>query len=262
MPTKSDVLPLEIFFLFHGKRLELVGIVIMGGSYVVKRSNAEVQDKLESADWKRIMKILVLYCGKELERLHWWNGRVPRGAEAEDLAFEAIADTFDAKRRWDLEQQPDLLKHLKSVVDSKVSHLLELKEYELMQPFPLNEEGEEDETLLKAANQGALHGVEIVRAELPDAERRLIVNELVEQFLHFIKGDEELEDVVLCLLEWVTERKEIAAKLGTDVEEIDRRQKRLRRRYEDFKEQLTKGEVRGYAIQTRRDEEKSRSKPV
>jgi hypothetical protein len=91
---------------------------------------AKVPD-LTTDQWTELVERLTLHASSKLRRLHWrgvsgsLGGKIPGGVEAADLAQWAILDVIEDKRAWDPEADPDFLKFLQGVVDSKVSHLVE-----------------------------------------------------------------------------------------------------------------------------------------
>ena len=65
---------------------------------------------------------------------------LPAGKTPEDLVQESVEKVLSGERRWNPRKQPDLLAHLKSVVDSVVNHLAECKEHALVKRFPVTPE--------------------------------------------------------------------------------------------------------------------------
>jgi len=64
-------------------------------------------------------------------------------------------------------------------------------------------------------------------------------NEALDRFRRFsdsLKGEPELEDVVLAALDGATSRSDVAEMLKVSESEVDNRRKRLKRRRRDFME--------------------------
>ena len=68
---------------------------------------------------------------------------LPGGRTAGDVVADAIRASFDGTRAWDPEKQPDLLCHLKSVIDSRVWNLVQRLERKKRRALPVGD-GEED----------------------------------------------------------------------------------------------------------------------
>ena len=72
----------------------------------------------------KLLKRLTLHADCKLARLRWrgvQGGLPPQGIQGADIATDAITAVIEGTRAWDPKAQPDLLKHLRSVVDSIVS---------------------------------------------------------------------------------------------------------------------------------------------
>ncbi|MEW6055675.1 MAG: hypothetical protein AB1540_03600 [Bdellovibrionota bacterium] len=93
------------------------------------------------ADWNNITLRLVKYALFKVRRLEWKTGNfLPKGLLPEDIALEAIRKTCEGIvaqasgkgiRNWNPEVEPELLEHLKGVVDSDVSALVRSAEHRL-----------------------------------------------------------------------------------------------------------------------------------
>jgi len=71
---------------------------------------------------------------------------------------------------------------------------------------------------------------------LVEKEEREHAKNAVELLREKIQGDEELEEIFLCLEEGYTKPSEIAEQLGVDVKEIYNREKRLKRKCNELKQ--------------------------
>lgn len=89
-----------------------------------------------------LVKRLTYHADCKLMRLRWRGltirsgGAVPGGVEATDLAAQAIVDVIEGTRKWDPVKDPDLLRFLKGVVDSKVSNLVNSAENKASRRVP------------------------------------------------------------------------------------------------------------------------------
>lgn len=174
---------------------------------------------LEQAE--HLVARLALYAQGKLMRLHWKglpvNGTAgaPGAAGPEDLAAEALLDCLEGRRRWHPGQEPDLLRFLKSVVDSKVNHLAESLENRRTRPFP--EPGD-------CAGAAPPPAVIVADQECADRLRAAVVR--------MIEGDEVAIQLLECLDAGIEKPSEIAVLLEMDVAQVRNAQKRVRRRLE------------------------------
>lgn len=196
---------------------------------------------LSEEKWAEIHKRLTLYAeDKVFER--WWRGArgskcargsdsasIPGGLGPADIASEAIVDFINGTRVWNQAKQPDLLKFLKGVVDSKVNHLATSVENKKMRnPVPTkDEDGNEQEFDIEAKERGAevIHAVELAA-------------EVLEALRAEIGGDPLVEQILDCLEAEITTPSDMAAVLGTSVKDINNAQKRLRTKVEKVRRTL------------------------
>jgi DNA-directed RNA polymerase specialized sigma24 family protein len=201
----------------------------------------ETVEKLEKADWDRIIPELARFALKRVQRLSWKQERIPKGLNADGIACEAIALVFDGDRRWDPEKDPDLMGYLRSVVNSLISHLYELKDYKISERFREYEDGGEQVPVPEGAD-GPVDLINDPEKMLIEQEEARLGEELYDDLLDFLKDDDELGEVVLCIREDAVKPREIARLLGVEAEEIYSRKKRLQRRYDEF-ENMRKGVI-------------------
>ncbi len=199
----------------------------------------ETVEKLQKADWDRIVLRLTRFASNRIKRLSWKQERIPKGLKADDIALGAISAVFDGERRWDPAKDPDLMGYLRSVVNSIISHLPELKDYKISERFREDEEGKE-EIPLPETSDGAAELIADPEEMLIDKEEARLGEELYDQLLDFLKDDDDLGEMVLCIREDAVKPREIARLLGVEAEEIYSRKKRLQRRYREF-ENLRRG---------------------
>jgi len=89
---------------------------------------------LSDDEWGELVERLALHAYSKLRRLFWrgvpytQGGVVPGGVSPEDLAAEAVESFLEGTRVWHKDKKPEFLDFLMSVVDSKVSHLVESAE--------------------------------------------------------------------------------------------------------------------------------------
>ncbi len=195
---------------------------------------------ITESEWDMLVLNLTRYTIYEMDRKTWMHRRIPNGLTPEDLALEAIADFLDRKRTWNYEKQPNLLYFLKSVVDSKISHLFELDDYKRTQPFPMTEEGQEVEEMLDKANPAADHACYSPIKSLNPEEILLKKEEkqgdeaVVRMLIDLIAGDKELETLFDLICDGLKPA-EIAAKMRINVKEVYNLKKRLDRKCRELR---------------------------
>lgn len=178
------------------------------------------------SDWHRLSKELTLYAAKRAKARYWGpNGhaeRLPKGYQADDLAKKAIADLFRGKRRWDPDQEPDLLEYLCGVVDSLLSNLLRSKEF----------------TALKTSVD-AVDVADCLPCAEPNPEERIqkaqIEGRLLDGLYERSAKDPLVRGILECLMEDEDRPREIAAKLNCSVSEVNNAKKRLSRMFDELR---------------------------
>lgn len=199
---------------------------------------------MDSAEWDRIVLQLTAYAGNLLRRKSWRTGTAPAGVMADDLVLESIEAIFDEKRKWNPSNNPDLSNYLKSVVKSKVSHLYELKEYKTTDRYRETEDGKTIDE--QTADPSADHALHLVQEQPKSPEEILLYKQecdndkrVVDSFLDAIKGDDELEELVLIIMDGHIKSREIAKQMGKDEKYVYNLMKRFKRRCEEFKANKT-----------------------
>jgi hypothetical protein len=184
-------------------------------------------------EWETTIEQLTLYASGRMSRLYWrglplrTGGAVPGGLGPDDMAAEAIVDVIDGRRVWDSSAEPDFLCFLRSVVDSKVSHLVESLENRRTRRLG---GVDPDATAPQRPGKGVDPGTECAEREWEERFRTSIIDA--------IRGDKLVEGVFQCLEAELTKPAEMAEVLGEDVKDINNAQKRLRRKVEAVLKEL------------------------
>lgn len=164
---------------------------------------------------------LTHYALRELRQKYWrglWSGYKPIVTDAEEVVHAAFSKLMTGTRSWDHERHPDLISHLKSIIDSDVNHMVARSEYsrlERLTPY-LGETDEECMDRISAdsmANDEQLNHdwyFQLLGACESDA--------LAHQMLETIFMDPSLK------------RTELAEALGVSVKEITNAHKRIDRK--------------------------------
>lgn len=199
---------------------------------------------LEAANWKEIIDKLTLYAVWRARRYPWRSGtyrRLPGGQTPEDIAFEAIAKVWQGERSWDPEKYPDLLTHLRWIVKSDLGHLFastqHLKTKRLSETCGGPEEGNAAHPTDIWASSEAIGSLD-PESELILREQRVHEERMKNELYALIKGDEDLELLLLCFEEGLDKPEAIAAQMDWEVSKVYNLKKRLLRRAGTIKERL------------------------
>lgn len=203
------------------------------------RKLIQLLSEIKESEWDKLILNLTRYTFYEMERKYWKYERVPKGLTPEDIALESISALFKGTRKWDYAKQPDLLIFLKSVADSKISHLFEMEDYNLIERIPTTEDGQEVEELLKKADPVPEHAC-YWPTDPQNPEETLIQKQVsegdkatVSAFFEVVKGDDQLENLFMLIMDGYMKPSEIAEEMKIDVKEVNNLQKRLRRKFKN-----------------------------
>jgi hypothetical protein len=151
-----------------------------------------------------------LACGK--------GGKPPGAVGPDDMAAGSITDFLEGRRTWNKNAEPDFLRFLMDVVDSKVNHLAERLE---------NRVTRESET------GTADHAAERLVRPSPAADVLLMEKEAIVRLktamIDGIGRDDVAGKVFECLDADITKPSEMAEVLGIPIADVNNAQKRLRR---------------------------------
>jgi hypothetical protein len=182
---------------------------------------------LENADWKDIILKLTHYALQRARVYSWKSGKSDQllgGKTPEDIAFEAIEKVLSGTRDWDPDKYPNLLTHLQWVVKSDMGHLASSMEHQATGRMPEPGEGEEGyETIPDPSSPTPEE--ELIAREKEDLEERL-----KGELYAMVKGDEDLETLLLCFEEGIDKPEIIAAQTGWDVSKVYNLKRKLLRK--------------------------------
>jgi len=189
-----------------------------------KMSNDRVLDLLEAANWDEIILDLVNYSLWQARRYKWRSGnatQLPEGKTPTDIALGAIEKVWSKTRGWDSDKYPDLLTHLKWIVKSDMQHLFLSKEHQITSSMPEFEDGTENVTNYSERDQE------------PSAEEQLIIKEkekkLMDELAIALKGDEELELLLMCIEDGIVKAEAIALETSWDITRVYNAKRRFHR---------------------------------
>lgn len=158
------------------------------------------------------------------------------GIGPEDVVLEAISKVLDGEREWDPSANPDLCQYLTSVVDSLMSHLTKSFDCTNIRRIPESEEGEILEELLNPADPESDTARHLPRPS-PNPEQMLLRKQQEEaeqkafdRLLASIKGDDDLETVILCVMDGMMKPAEIAEATGFEINHVYQLMRKLNRK--------------------------------
>lgn len=214
------------------------------GRHIFKGSPmAEVSDEvlnlMASHPWDESIPRLARYALGKMRKLFWQGilgGPAPSGIEAKDVVHISIEKILNGDRAWDPHSQENLFKHLISVIDSEISHLIDGWENrhffrEAVLSGRPNSDGKTAEfwNTVSCPNSGP-------EEILLDRERERLSEEFFWKFYEFIADTPLLQTILECLAEGIEKRADIAESMGIKAKEFDNLKKQLQRRLKSFQE--------------------------
>jgi len=211
--------------------------------------NDKVLILLEKIDWKDVILRLTHYAIWRSRRYYWKrgiSGQLLAGKTPEDIACVAIEKVLSGKREWDPEKYPNLLTHLEWIVNSDMEHLFSSMEHQTTGNLPMSQSGEELETdSCELCSDPTLN----IYGKLPSPEDALIASEnkerekeLVNKLFNLVRGDEDLEMLLLCFEEGIDKPEDIAAQTGFDISKVYNLKRKLLRKAAKLGSLLRNGE--------------------
>jgi hypothetical protein len=192
-----------------------------------------VLDLLEAANWRDIILRLTYYASIQFRR-YGWRSALPKGNSPDDIALKAIQKVWDGTRDWDPDKYPDLLKHLEWIVRSDVEHLFSSLEHKTTGQMPVLEkdDGTEVELGETAGKQPYLINGKVLtpEEELIAEQNRKSEEALIAELHDAVKGDEDLQLLLLCFEEGIDKPEKIAIETKWDINKVYNLKKKLLRK--------------------------------
>ena len=200
---------------------------------------------LEAADWKDITLRLTYYAYWKASKYTWKSrnpGQLPKGKTPEDVVCEAIEKVLSGVRNWNPDKYPNLFIHLKKIIDSDLHHLVNSAEHKKSIRIP-----EEYHEMSIESDHEEMHSEKTstasVSAMMENPEELIITQEdekFVEQvkneFYAMVKGDDDLEMLLICFEEGIDKPEEIAEQTGWDIKKVYNQKRKLFRKAAKFNE--------------------------
>lgn len=192
-----------------------------------------VLELLKAADWRSIILRLTHHAIWRFRRYSWKSG-MPKGNSPEDIAISAIEKVFDGTRNWDPDKYPDLLKHLIWIVNSDIDHLFSSLEHRRTGRMPVLKDNKDTEVDLSEMAHEHPHSISekvlTPEEELIAEQDRKLKNRLIDDIHTAVKGDDDLELLLLCFEEGIDKPQTIATEFEWEVEKVYNLKKKLLRR--------------------------------
>lgn len=194
----------------------------------------EILERLESQDWDDIVIKLTRYAYWRATRYKWRTGnpgQLPGGMTPQDIALNAIEKVWNRTRNWDPGKYPDLLVHLKWIVDSDMGHLAQSMEHTINQRITNSDDGKIDDPIPDNSSPLAESLIpktpeeQLIAREVGEHEEK-VKKELYAQ----IKGDEDLEFLLMCFEDGIDKSEMIAKAMGCDVTMVYNLKRKLSRK--------------------------------
>lgn len=192
-----------------------------------------VLELLEAADWRDIILRLTYHAVFQFRRYSWKSG-LPKGYSPEDIAVSAIEKVWDGTRDWDPDKYPDLLKHLKWIVSSDIEHLCSSMEHKKTGRMPVLKKDDGTEIDLNEMTHEHPHSMSekvlTPEEELIAEQDRRSEESLIAELHAAVKGNDDLELLLLYFEEGFDKPETIAAETGWDIKTVYNLKRKLLRK--------------------------------
>lgn len=204
--------------------------------------NDRVLELLEAADWDGIIIRLTYYATLRFKR-YGWQSNLPKGNSPVDVAFNAIEKVWDGTREWDPDKYPDLLKHLKWIVKSDIDHLHSSLEHMATGRYPvaIMENGTKVELKDTACEHPHSISVKILtpEEELIAKQKDEYEKALMAELHDTVKGDEDLELLLLYFEDGIDKPEAIVGETGWDIKTVYNLKRKLLRKAAKIGEKIS-----------------------
>ena len=187
-------------------------------------------EELLALDWDDIYVQLLSYADFKVTNRYFKHG-IERRKIARESVQDSIEKLLDRDRDWNRERYPEPIDKLVSMIDTYFSNLFRGKEYNIKGSIDDNLSTDDDSESLKEiipAGENVLDSYEY-------DER---YKELIDLCIDALDGEEELELVFLEMISGKQDQ-EIAESLKWKIEKVRTTKKKIRRRLEKIKNELT-----------------------
>lgn len=194
----------------------------------------EVLKHLESANWDDIIVRLTRFTIWRASQYKWKTGnpnQLPKGLTPNDIALNAVEKIFNGSRKWEPDRYPDLLLHLEWIVKSDISHLHESMEHRMCRKTTDSASDKIDDSAPNPSSPLSSSLITQTPEEYLLSKEQTEHEERVKQALsELVKGDEELEFLLMCFDEGIDKPESIASEMGCDVTRVYNLKRKLARK--------------------------------
>ncbi len=167
-----------------------------------------VEQLLQKADWKRILKELLAFSGYKFP---YYQVEFRK-----ELVQETIKKVLVGEQKWNPQKRPSLLNHLKLVFISVASNeIRSVRNRKKIALHAYSENDKEDSLINIPLNDKSI-------------EKTIEDRDIIERVYNVVQGEDIAESVLLYIDEGVTSPKEIAKESGVDIKEIYNALRRIR----------------------------------
>ena len=192
-----------------------------------------VLEFLETANWRDVIFRLTYYAVIRFRR-YGWQSNLPKGNSPEDIALNAVEKVWDGTRDWDPDKYPDLLKHLKWIVKSDIEHLFSSLEHKTTGRMTvlvkdMGTEVEWGETACEhphSISEKVFTPEEKLLAKQNQKSEKALIAELHDA----VKGDDDLELLLLCFEEGIDKPEKISIETKWDINKVYNLKRKLLRK--------------------------------
>ncbi len=192
-----------------------------------------VLELLEAANWRDIIIRLTYFAAIQFHRYGWRSG-LPKGNSPDDIALSAIEKVWDGTRDWDPDKYPDLLIHLKWIVRSDIEHLFSSLEHKTTGRMPVLIKDDGTEVELDETTRDYPHSISgkvlTPEEELIAEHNRRSDQALLSELYDAVKGDEDLELLLLCFEEGIDKPEAIAIATKWEINTVYNLKRKLLRK--------------------------------
>lgn len=184
---------------------------------------------LKAQNWPDIIRRLTYYAIGRAKKYSWNSGEIyqlPEGQTPKDIACSAIEKVWSGTRAWDPDKYPDLLKHLMWIVKSDMEHLFASLGHQIGRRILHEEDDQNIEnspkgTILEASvTMEAFKKTNTAEDEMIVREEKEIEKKVKDKLYEMVRGDDDLEILLVFFEDGIDKPESIAAEMGWDIAKV------------------------------------------
>lgn len=188
-------------------------------------------DELEAVPWDDVLRQLKLHAERRMRMYKWQGrrgGRMPEGAQPEDIVHGAVIKFLEGKRQWNRSHYPRIEDFLRTAIDSDIDHLANAWANRHLRAEAVLSEGDRRRVAAQT-DPATAPDTEILERETLDEAGRIVLK--LEAAL---EDEPQLVAMLRVIRDGTTRRAELARALGITPAEADNIRRRLQRRLNDL----------------------------